>query len=296
MTLPAAQRNTSTILGRVVQGIAREGVFSLPRKFASLIRMIWRQTTFRPYVITKDISGEKLKFSIEDFWAEDWYAVTNVLQEGPWVRSQLEEGDLFVDCGSHHGLFTLLASKWVGKSGSVIAIEALPKNAETIRKNVDLNDAKNATVFNVAASSAPGAVYVEYKKFGFLNDSNGMIRSTPHKGTVTVESKTIDSLLNGRKAKFLKIDVEGHEVEVLKGARSTLAQRPSLDIEVHCSLWSDAKEKVEEIFELLPLSAYSGMIQYETEGPLVVFNESIHTSEFIASLQKVNLFLQPKHR
>jgi FkbM family methyltransferase len=291
------QANSASFVGRLRHGIATSGVSSLPGKAARLLRRSWRQFMFKPYIITKHVAGETFSFQIADVWAEDWYAIGEAENEETlWLRAQLRPGDLFVDCGAHHGLFTLLASHWVGDSGKVIAIEALKENAHVIRRNIAMNEITNASVENIAISDTTGVGHVEYRKFGFLNNSNGVVRDSPSKDTTEVRTTTIDDVLRGRKPSVLKIDIEGYEVAGLAGAQQALDALPVLDIEVHCNCWQDAQSQVRKLFALISMQKYYGHIQLDVHGELVPLDVTKHTPELIAQYDNVHLFLVPIQR
>lgn len=187
---------------------------------------------------------------------------------------------------------TILASRWAGPTGRVIAFEALPRNSAIIHQNLSLNNITNAEVRNIAAGSRRGQVHVEYKKFGFLYDSNGTIRMEPHSGTMPVEVRTLDTELEGITPTVLKIDVEGHEIEVLKGAKRILASRPAIDLEVHVSNFDDPARAVKEIYDLLSIDETDGYFQPHPDANLEAFDRSKHTPAYVSTLTNVHLLLK----
>lgn len=154
-----------------------------------------------------------------------------------------KEGDTVVDIGAHIGLYTILASKRVGPKGKVIAIEADPSNFDVLVQNIHLNKLTNVIALNYA-------VYSEEKKMrlylptegGVLPDTkyNTLMLERAHRDEkfVEVTANTLDNLLSQLKQEqvnWIKIDVEGAELEVLKGCESVLSKSNdiSLLIEVH---------------------------------------------------------------
>jgi predicted O-methyltransferase YrrM len=70
-----------------------------------------------------------------------------------YTRAQLREGDVYLDIGANIGYYSLLASRCVGDSGKVIAVEADPGTFEALQTNLQLNDCRNVAAANVAATA-----------------------------------------------------------------------------------------------------------------------------------------------
>lgn len=104
---------------------------------------------------------------------------------------------------------------------------------------------------------------------------------------------TIDEIVKDRISSMLKIDVEGHEVEVLKGAQQTLAHKPSLDLEIHVQLWDSPVDMIHELFVLPPMRNYTGMIEFHSPSNIEPFDPLVDTPEWIATFSKANLYLTP---
>jgi FkbM family methyltransferase len=142
----------------------------------------------------------------------------------------VREGSVVYDIGANAGFFTLMAAKLTGPSGRVFAFEPAPRNCGFIRKHADLNRCRNVSVFEMAVSSANGDAFFDFGADacqGHLSDQ----------GTLKVFTVTIDSLVYDRSVPapdVIKIDVEGAEADVLKGALQTLRQsRPTVLLATH---------------------------------------------------------------
>jgi FkbM family methyltransferase len=154
------------------------------------------------------------------------------------------EGDIVVDVGAHYGRYTLIASKCVGPNGKVVAIEAHPNNFELLNRNIKLNELKNIRSLNYAAYSKEEKIKLYLPNEQQLGQSiyNTVMsnRAETQENFVEVKANTLDYLLqsNGIKQEevnWIKIDVEGAEYEVLKGAKDILSKSKdiSLLIEIH---------------------------------------------------------------
>ena len=153
-------------------------------------------------------------------------------------------GDIVVDVGSHIGHHTLIAAKRVGPKGKVIAIEADPKNFEILNKNIELNRLKdNVITINCAVSSKEEKIKLytpEEESGNTIYNTIVSDRVSPEENFVEINANTLDKLLNEngisvKDVKWLKIDVEGAEFEVLKGAHEILSESKiiTLLIEIH---------------------------------------------------------------
>ncbi len=148
-----------------------------------------------------------------------------------------KEGDVVVDVGAHIGLYTIIASKRLGASGKVVAIEAAPSNFEMLDKNIKLNKLNNViTSNNLVYSRETDLVLAEYDRILSGVDGKSEIKNR----NVTVHVNTLDNLLqqNGVDAEdvnWMKIDVEGAELEVLRGAQNILSKSKDISIliEIH---------------------------------------------------------------
>jgi FkbM family methyltransferase len=151
-----------------------------------------------------------------------------------------EPGDIVIDVGAHIGLYTLIAAKRVGSSGKVIAIEPDPDNCNLLKRNVELNRLTNVIILERAAFSSDSKLklYLPGKERGFTKLSTTMANRATTENFLEIDASTIDHLMLMQgitQVNWIKIDVEGAELEVLKGATATLSagKNIALLIEVH---------------------------------------------------------------
>jgi FkbM family methyltransferase len=180
-----------------------------------------------------------------------------------------KQGDIVVDVGAHIGKYTLIASKRVGANGKVIAIEAHPGNYEMLNRNIKLNGLTNVTTLNYAVYSKESKV----KLFLPGEKSNHSIYNTllPSRATdegkfVEVTADTLDNLLqkNGishAEVNWLKIDVEGAELEVLKGAHVLLSNSNNIRLLIEVHNIEDDKNLYTPIMDLM--QKYNFNVEFE---------------------------------
>lgn len=141
-------------------------------------------------------------------------------------------GDYVVDVGGNIGDVSLCFTNKVGQDGHVLTIEPHPRTYQYLLGNLRLNHVTNVSAINCALGQEPGMI-------GLLDDKrDDMNRVVNEISAIQVPLKTLDELVEpGYQIHFLKIDVEGFELPVLRGARSVLSRTDCICCElgeVHC--------------------------------------------------------------
>ena len=175
------------------------------------------------------------------------------------VRTLLKPGGIFIDIGGNKGDFALLAASKVGDSGKVLCIEPEPRNCYWIQESIKLNGCGNIKLFDLALSDHEGKASLYLGQMSGFHTLLGAIHGR-NAGVITVRTETLDGLLaelhQGR-VDMIKIDVEGAELSVLKGAQQTLSQNRKLTllIDLHPSLGVDVAQ-VRDFLSGLGFSMY----------------------------------------
>lgn len=145
-------------------------------------------------------------------------------------EKEINAGSMVYDIGANVGYYTLLASVLTGDQGQVVAFEPLPRNIAYLKKHVKLNRLDNVEIFEAAVSDQAGEATFDLgasTAMGHLSDS----------GELRVRVVSLDGLLAAGKISppdFIKLDVEGAEYHVLKGARQLLkTYHPVLFLDTH---------------------------------------------------------------
>ncbi|MCM8760741.1 MAG: FkbM family methyltransferase [Candidatus Omnitrophica bacterium] len=141
--------------------------------------------------------------------------------KGYLARYPLKTGDIVVDCGAYIGEFALYAAKAVGSSGRVVAFEPDREAFRKLEANVRLNGLANVTTVNKGVWSCEGVLK-------FVGDAvRGYSFMIADKGASAVDIPVVRldaelARLGIRVVNFIKVDVEGAEIEFIKGAAETL--------------------------------------------------------------------------
>jgi FkbM family methyltransferase len=167
-----------------------------------------------------------------------WSASDFEAPERDVMRRLLQGCKVFVDAGANLGVYSLLASRVAGEGALVLSFEPSPIELRKLLVTIEWNDLRNVLVCPFALSDTNGTLsfYESLEGHGALNrmDRPGDNR-TRYRQTM-VQAITLDSytaLLGIEKVDFIKIDVEGHELPMLRGAQKTIDRsRPMMMIEM----------------------------------------------------------------
>ena len=180
--------------------------------------------------------GFTLRLQIDDWIQHKMYFLGGYEEpELQAVKKLLKEGDVFIDAGANIGLFSLYASRWVGKSGMVISFEPLSVNYSSLTNHIQLNNLTNIKPEQLALGNKNGLVAIVFDP----DEKNRGMASTAQTGKGLKEKirmVTLDAYLQGKnfnRIDFIKIDIEGQEYAALTGMYNTLKKyKPALLIEV----------------------------------------------------------------
>lgn len=150
--------------------------------------------------------------------------------ETAFMLRALRRGTTVLDVGANRGYYTLLASQRVGPRGRVIAFEPSARERRFLKANLFLNRCRNVVVESFALGGASGAADL-YVVEGYSTGCNCLrSRQAELPGyTTTVSMRTLDEYVKGQgidHVDLLKMDIEGAELEVIRGASRFLRRRP----------------------------------------------------------------------
>lgn len=150
------------------------------------------------------------------------------------MASLIKPGAIVADVGAHRGYFTLVASSLTGPEGRVYAFEPVPLNIGYLRKHLEINRISNVEVVALALSDQNGQMRFEEEETRYRNRVGGHLSSS---GALEVEVRTLDGLCAEGQVGIpdvIKIDVEGAEALVLRGAEKLLRDHQlTLFIDTH---------------------------------------------------------------
>ena len=173
----------------------------------------------------------------------------------------LVDGDVFFDVGANVGYYTVLGSRLVGENGLVVAFEPVARNLAHLYNHVALNKLENASIIPAACSDKISLAAFSTgpnNAMGHLTAENNSNNGTLPKDLTLVPTVTLDAVAQrlGVVPDVLKIDVEGAELSVLRGASGKiLPAKPKIFLSLHSEkLKTDCLEYLKKFgYEFEPL-------------------------------------------
>ena len=130
----------------------------------------------------------------------------------------IKSGSVVYDLGGNVGFYTLLSSELVGPTGCVIVFEPVPRNLHYLKEHLRINHIKNVIIIEAAVSDEEGLLC-------FDEGPNPSMGKIAEKGALQVTAVVLDTLYRQQQIpapNYMKIDIEGAELSVLKGAKTIL--------------------------------------------------------------------------
>jgi FkbM family methyltransferase len=175
------------------------------------------------------------------------------------LHYQLKSGDVVIDGGGYEGTFSVYAAKVVGNNGKVIVFEPDTENCRKLKENVKLNGLENVTVINKALWYKDGKLKFNNKHTA---GASFYFNASPYATDTDVVS--IDNEL-GRlgidKVDFIKMDIEGSELQALKGAERTLRNN-KVNLAVASYHIVNGEETSTEVENILRGYGYEAVTEY----------------------------------
>lgn len=208
---------------------------------------------------------------------------TEMLKEEIFIETLDLTGKTIFDIGGDQGIYTLFFARKVGPQGKVFTFEPNPVSHSHISTNVELNNFTHVNVRNVALGEKPGKL-----TFAFLPNDPGtgtadpliieQIKKLPGSAVTEVEVDALDNLIATGglpKPDFAKIDVEGLELNVLRGMKATLQKdRPHLFIEIHGADMEAKTKNIRQVVSFL-LDLDYGIYHVESEQQITAANMDV---------------------
>lgn len=213
-------------------------LYASPRKrFVYYLNRIMRKS-----LIAEKVQGSKMLLNLKNKGIQTDLFLHGIREPEAtkFFQGILKPNMVVVDVGANVGYYTLMEARVCKK---VYAIEPEPTNYKALQYNIKMNKYENVKTLMAAAGARNSTA--------LLNISS---TSNWHKigdRGIPVQLVTIDSLLNGKRVDLVRMDVEGYELNVLKGMTETLRYPVTLFLEVHRDFLKAYGQSLEELFEFL---------------------------------------------
>jgi len=195
------------------------------------------------------------------------------------LQAFLSRGGIFIDVGVNKSDFSLLASRLVGPEGRVMSFEPAPDNCHWIRRSIEKNGYTNIDLYEIALSDENGDAQLYLgKKSGW----HSLISGQPDRdrGAIQVKTRRLDDFLDEigfkRPINVMKVDVEGADMHVLRGAHNALLNNDKivLLLDIHPDLGVNSEE----------VCAYLGELGFSLFADKAPFTHKIQDCEWLYSL------------
>lgn len=191
------------------------------------------------------------------FWpssqsAQYWIGEEYLLEELQFIKTLELTDKVVVDIGANVGIFSLNVSKISGSRAQCIAFEPHPRITKYLKANIELNGFTNIEVKEVALGASKGVIKFSDKHGDDMNHVT--IKDENH---IIVEMTTLDATVeNIKELELIKIDVEGFEREVLRGAETSLSKTKHLIIEFNPAAYLRYGFTVDDVVNVLKVKNF----------------------------------------
>ena len=183
------------------------------------------------------VSGFRVKLPTRYFRYFPIRYEMNVLN---FFNNYVKEGMVVIDAGAHIGLHSAILAQKTGPTGKVIAFEPTPDTFELLKKTIAINGIQGTVIpmqQALAAEKGKATFYVSTVPATNSNSLSDNKRANVNEKAIEVDITTIDDLVSEQslsRVDLIKIDVEGAEYSLLKGATATLTKfHPRISLDVH---------------------------------------------------------------
>jgi FkbM family methyltransferase len=207
-----------------------------------------------------------------------------------YLLNNIKADSVFVDVGANIGYYTCLAAKKIF-TGKVFAFEANEMAFKLLQRNVMINWPNcPVSLENVAVGKSKGEVYFKNYKYRFVNsqivteEEQGEINTSE---IVKVPVIPLDDYFKGQRIDFLKVDVEGAEFDVLKGAMRTIESNPQVKILMEWSVDQLRNQKTNPVDVLKFLSTHEfrpSQLDWKDGSSTPISYDFIETKDYICSV------------
>ncbi len=253
----------------IVEGIAVTGRFII---FEIKRHLLWLRLRLGPKngLILKRIQGSKMYLDASDPGISRELIISGIHETlaTKIVRQELEKGMVVLDIGANLGYYALLEASIVGEEGHVHALEPVRRNFDILVKNIDLNCYKNITAYCKGVSSETGTSKIaltDASNWGCMLDMKGASISeymkqkmhTLTRKMIDVDVVSLDDFLDNigvNQVDFLRMDIEGYEVQAIKGMLNTLRNTPpplKMFFEIHNKVFANPEAAIGSLLKQL---------------------------------------------
>ena len=209
--------------------------------------------------IVKNIQGGKMILNLNDVGISRELACYGVHEANSTaeVKKIITPGMKILEVGANIGYYAIMETRLAGQTGHLYAMEPSPFNFDMLTRNLKLNGIENYNLYNTAAGEINGKA--KFLLSGRSNLSTFIERDDLTGEEVDVDVVRLEDFMQDKKVDFIRMDVEGYEGEILKGAEGSLASgnKPKyFFIEIHSELLHKKDSSCKDIVDFLAKYGY----------------------------------------
>ncbi len=170
---------------------------------------------------------------------KQYYKVWEEQLFNDYFKPYIKENTTILDCGAYVGSHTILMKK-LNRNNDIFAFEMMPEHYKIIQDNIKLNNFDNILTFNVALGDKIDRIKLPNVNYNKENTNYGGTAFYMNRDIIDIPLVTLDYIMPFIKkpVSFIKIDVEGNEINLLKGAKELITKyKPIIEIEIWDSLY-----------------------------------------------------------
>jgi len=232
------------------------GKLSAFKPFREVVYKVCKKDILNKYLVVKMRTDDYFFLvNTKDSWSKNpitWGRVET--PEDKFIKKIIKKGDTVFDVGAHWGGFTVLFGKLVGETGKVYSFEPSSTNFKYLKKNICINNLKDTvSIYKYAVGNDERFIKLAIAKSS--SGHNSIVRNDisvekyEEVKSISLDNFVIEKCI--KKIDLLKIDVEGYELEVLKGFEKTLKRLNNFWLFVEYSPMFMERDKALELLEFL---------------------------------------------
>ena len=191
------------------------------------------------FINTKDIIGWKI------FFFGEYETQTNLI-----LKKYIKDDDIVIEAGANMGSETLLISKMLTK-GHIYCFEPNPYVFNRLKINISINELANVDAYDCALGESDKQISFNIYPTNFCNAGmSSKYMETSNTNKITVTQKTLDSFVkenNIGKVDFIKMDIQGSEMDMINGAAATIAAFKPIIFTEACEPYNNVNQLYEKI-------------------------------------------------
>ena len=212
------------------------------------------------------------------------------------LEDALRPGMSVLDIGANIGYYTLMILRLIGSNGTLIAVEPSPSNVSLLKRNLSLNGHSDIEVHQKAVSDSSGVRDFFLSEMSNLNTFHNTGTGTKHLSgtTIAVEMETVGQIAAGRRIDLIRMDVEGHEIEVINGLIPAIKNKemaPTIIFETHLSRYDDGHDMEAPLRQLFLLGYHLAVVSSSSKRRTRIIealgyqgNQSAHSDGVVRTL------------